>query len=150
MMEDGRRRRADFSRNPPEADAKPQREKDGRSFDRIYRITGIEEGSARGETEAFPGKRVRVLSGNASWSHESCLPRATCIGVKLRHRIYPRRRTLSPEFTEPQRTWRRGREQSSRANLPRVARGISKAAKGSRMKRPNTRPDKSRCSPYSA
>jgi hypothetical protein len=30
-------------------------------FDRIYRITGIEEGSARGETEAFDGKRVRAF-----------------------------------------------------------------------------------------
>jgi hypothetical protein len=27
-------------------------------FDKIYRITGIEEESARGETEAFPGKRA--------------------------------------------------------------------------------------------
>ncbi|MFZ4694810.1 MAG: hypothetical protein ACOYMV_06760 [Verrucomicrobiia bacterium] len=30
-------------------------------FDRIYRITGIEEGSALGETEAFDGKRVRAF-----------------------------------------------------------------------------------------
>ena len=37
-----------------------------------------------------------------------------------------------------------------RANLSRVARGAAKAAQGSKMKRPNTRPDQGRCSPYSA
>jgi hypothetical protein len=46
--------------------AKPQREKGGeggRNFDRIYSITGIEEGSARGKTEAFDRKRVRAAGG---------------------------------------------------------------------------------------
>ncbi len=45
------------------------------------------------------------------------------IGVKLRHRIYPRRRNLSPEFTEQQRARRRGGAEFSRKPAPRCAGG---------------------------